>query len=63
MEMTPFFPLPWWERIKVRGEPIKLFQVRFKTPNLDLNLRFHPHPDYLPSREKKTLLPLNDGFR
>jgi hypothetical protein len=48
-----FFPLPWWERIKVRG------MLGFPTI-LALNTKpstkswFHPHPDLLPSREKES---------
>jgi hypothetical protein len=49
-----FFPLPWWERIKVRGElGFSLHTLILKTPNLGFNQRFHPHPHLLPSREKE----------
>jgi len=48
-----FFPLPWWERIKVRGNLNLLSSFKFKKPYLGYNPAFHPHPHLLPSREKE----------
>jgi len=48
-----FFPLPWWERIKVRENLNLLSSFKFKKPYLGYNPAFHPHPHLLSSREKE----------
>jgi hypothetical protein len=49
----PFFPLPWWERIEVRGPQLSSTFVS-KLQTWIFILGFHPHPDLLPSREKES---------
>jgi hypothetical protein len=48
-----FFPLPWWERIEVRGPQLSSTFVS-KLQTWIFILGFHPHPDLLPSREKES---------
>ena len=44
-------PLPWWERIEVRGSFDKLRMI-FLFVMVSLS-NHHPHPDPLPSRERE----------
>ena len=49
----PFFPLPWWERIKVRGM-LGFPTILASNTKPSTKSWFHPHPDLLPSREKES---------